>query len=130
MNVFVCTSCRNGGEGFAEALRESLHPWAEVLDIDCMSGCARDQTVAFRAQGKTAYLFGDLTRADLPELATFARLYAASVDGTFDDARVLGNLRSKALARIPDADAVPVAAKLSKAANPLDPDAPLRDNHS
>jgi predicted metal-binding protein len=128
VNVFVCTSCRKGGEGFAEALRHCLRAWAEVRDIDCMSGCSRDQTVAFRDQGKTAYLFGELTCADLPELENFARLYAASPDGIFADARVLGNLRTKALARIPDAGSV--AAKASKDANPLDQDAPLRDNQS
>jgi predicted metal-binding protein len=66
-----------------------------------MSGCARASTAAFRAPGKTAYLFGDLTAADLPDLITFARLYAASPDGTLADARPLGALRSKALARIP-----------------------------
>ena len=51
--------------------------------------------------GKTAYLFGDLTAADLPDLLTFARAYAASPDGTFADARPLGTLRTKAIARIP-----------------------------
>lgn len=66
-----------------------------------MSGCARAQTVAFRAKGKVAYLFGDITGADMDDLRHFARLYQASTDGTFPDARVLGDLRLKALARIP-----------------------------
>ena len=66
-----------------------------------MSGCARESTVAFRSPGKVAYLFGDLTEADLPDLLTFAKHYAAAPDGTFADARVLGPLRMKALARIP-----------------------------
>jgi predicted metal-binding protein len=66
-----------------------------------MSGCTRAQTVAFRAPGKVAYLFGDITAADIAELANFATLYAQSSDGTFPDARVLGNLRTKAIARIP-----------------------------
>ena len=48
-----------------------------------------------------AYLFGDITAGDFDDLQNFARLYAASKDGTFPDARVLGNLRTKALARIP-----------------------------
>jgi predicted metal-binding protein len=101
MKAFLCTSCRKGGEGFAEGLAEALKGLAEVEGIDCMSGCARDQTLAFRSPGKVAYLFGDLTTDDIPELANFARLYAASPDGTFPDARVLGGLRLKALARIP-----------------------------
>ena len=35
------------------------------------------------------------------DLLTFARLYFASADGVLDDARPLGALRTKALARIP-----------------------------
>jgi predicted metal-binding protein len=66
-----------------------------------MSGCRHAQTVAFRSPGKVAYLFGDITAADIPLLRSFARLYDASEDGTFADARVLGDLRTKALARIP-----------------------------
>jgi predicted metal-binding protein len=66
-----------------------------------MSGCTRPSTLAFRAPGKTTYLFGDLRAEDLADLLTFARLYAASPDGTFQDARPLGALRSKAIARIP-----------------------------
>lgn len=101
MKAFLCTTCRNGGEGFAAAVQLALGGLAEIVKIDCMSGCTRDQTLAFRATGKTAYLFGDLTLADLPELVAFARLYAASPDGRFDDARLLGALRHKAIARIP-----------------------------
>jgi len=74
---------------------------AQVSTVDCMSGCARPSTIAFRMAGKTAYLFGDITAQDLPDLLTFAHLYAASPDGNFADARPLGALRSKALARIP-----------------------------
>ena len=66
-----------------------------------MSGCTRASTIAFRAAGKTAYLFGDMTEDDLPDLITFVQLYAASPDGNFVDARVLGGLRTKAIARIP-----------------------------
>ena len=66
-----------------------------------MSGCTRASTIAFRAAGKTAYLFGDMTEDDLPDLITFVQLYAASPDGNFVDVRVLGGLRTKAIARIP-----------------------------
>ena len=99
MKMFVCTTCTPDGD-FVKIAQDHL-PQLEVTGVDCMSGCTRAQTVAFRAAGKVAYLFGDITQADLPELANFARLYAASPDGTFADARVLGNLRTKALARIP-----------------------------
>jgi predicted metal-binding protein len=97
--MFVCTTCTADG-GFVDVVRAGL-PEVDVVPVECMSGCARAQTVAFRAAGKVAYLFGEITEADFADLATFARLYAASSDGTFEDARVLGNLRTKALARIP-----------------------------
>ena len=104
MRVTLCASCALGQAGFADRLAKALRADnlpAEVATVDCMSGCTRPSTCAFRAAGKTAYLFGDLTEADLPDLITFARLYAASPDGSFADARVLGGLRMKAIARIP-----------------------------
>jgi len=101
MKLHVCTLCTLGRAGFAETLRAAMPEGVEVAEIACMSGCLRDQTVAFRATGKTAYLFGDITLADVAALQNFARLYAASPDGNFPDARVLGDLRTKAIARIP-----------------------------
>ncbi len=99
MKVFVCTSCTDDG-GFLDVVRAGLSNVA-VEGIDCMSGCTRAQTVAFRAPGKVAYLFGEITEADMDDLRRFVTLYAASSDGTFPDARVLGGLRLKAIARIP-----------------------------
>ena len=99
MNIYVCTTCAPEA-GFAEALQTQLADLT-VVPVDCMSGCTRPQTVAFRAPGKTAYLFGDITVKDSAELANFAKLYEGSPDGTFPDARVLGDLRTKAIARIP-----------------------------
>lgn len=99
MNIYVCTTCAPE-TGFAEVLQARL-PDLTVVPVDCMSGCTRPQTVAFRAPGKTAYLFGDITEEDSHELANFATLYEKSSDGTFADARVLGDLRTKAIARIP-----------------------------
>jgi predicted metal-binding protein len=101
MKLFVCTTCHLGSAGFAETLRQAMPAGVEVLEITCMSGCTRDQTVAFRAPGKTAYLFGDITESDIANLQNFARLYADSLDGNFVDARALGDLRTKAVARIP-----------------------------
>ncbi len=104
MNITLCATCALGRDGFAAPLSHALThagiPHAIAL-ADCLSGCTRPSALAFRAPGKTAYLFGDLTPADLPDLITFARLYAAAPDGTFPDARPLGPLRTKAIARIP-----------------------------
>ncbi len=104
IRITLCDNCALGREGFGATLDAALHDAgiaATVSGISCMSGCARESTAAFRARGKVAYLFGDLTEADLGDLVNFAVLYAASPDGAFADARPLGNLRTKALARIP-----------------------------
>jgi len=104
MQITLCTGCPLGQTGFAATLRDALTARgvaATLHQTDCMSGCARGSTIAFRAAGKTAFLFGDLTAADLPDLLTYAAAYAASPDGRFADARPLGDLRFKALARIP-----------------------------
>ena len=104
MQISVCGTCPLGKDGFAEKLRlatASLAFATEVGVVDCMSGCARESTLAFRSPGKVAYLFGDLTVADLPDLLAFAKHYHTSPAGCFADARVLGALRMKALARIP-----------------------------
>ena len=99
VSMLVCTDCTPDGT-FLNAARNGMADVA-VTPVGCMSGCRNTQTVGFRSPGKVAYLFGDITAADLPLLHNFARLYDASHDGTFADARVLGDLRSKALARIP-----------------------------
>jgi predicted metal-binding protein len=99
-SVTICRACL-GGPDLVQALSQALTTDFHITQTDCMSGCARAATVAFRAPGKMAYLFGDLTVADVPDLVTFARLYLTSADGTFADARPLGTLRTKAIARIP-----------------------------
>ena len=104
MIITFCASCALGQVGFADTARAALTMAgidAEIRTTDCMSGCTRPSICAFRAPGKTAYLFGDLAAEDLPDLLTFARLYAASPDGNLADARPLGALRTKAIARIP-----------------------------
>ncbi|MCB2126379.1 MAG: DUF1636 family protein [Rhodobacteraceae bacterium] len=100
----ICRSCPAGRAGLATALADAVAAAglaARIDETDCMSGCTRPSTVAVRADGKTAYLFGDLTEADIPSLVTFLRLYGATADGNLADARPLGSLREKALARIP-----------------------------
>ena len=102
--VTICASCPAGRAGLATTLRSALAQAglaATVRETDCMSGCTRPSTLAFRAPGKVAYLFGEIAEADMPDILTFVRHYAASADGTFPDARLLGGLRLKAMARIP-----------------------------
>lgn len=98
----LCRSCEGAEPGFPAMLARALAGLPVVVrTVDCMSGCTRAPTLAFRAAGKTAYLFGEIGRADLPDIVTFVGLYLASDDGNFADARVLGGLREKAVARIP-----------------------------
>ena len=102
--VTVCRACPAGQAGWTDRLKGAFA--ADGIDVDvretaCMSGCTRPSTLSFRAIGKTAYLFGDLTEADVPNLLTFLRLYLESYDGNLADARPLGSLREKAIARIP-----------------------------
>lgn len=101
IRVTVCTSCESREKGFSDQLRQALDGRAEVNETECMSGCVRGPAVAVRSAGKTAYLFGEITATDIPDLHRFVTLYAQSRDGSFADARVLGGLRMKALARIP-----------------------------
>ena len=101
-SIILCQSCPTSLTPWAQTLAKALEnlPYT-VTTTECMSACTRPATVAFRAGGKTAYLFGDLTPDDLPTLITVAQLYLASPDGSFPDARPLGTLRTKAIARIP-----------------------------
>lgn len=104
LNITVCSSCPAGQTGLAALIKAALierNLAARVAESECMSGCARPSSIAFRQHGKTAYLFGDVSNADLDDLLRFTGLYLASPDGAFADARPLGALRFKALARIP-----------------------------
>ncbi len=103
-NVIACASCPGAiGPALRRTFAEAGMPGFAVSETDCMSGCARGPTLAFRAPGKTAYLFGEITAANLPEILVFARLYAAARDGVIADARPLGRLRLQLIARIPGA---------------------------
>ncbi len=102
--VTVCRSCPAGGAGLATVIRAAIAAAGlpvTVGEVDCMSGCTRPSTVAVRAPDKTAYLFGDTGEADVSNLMTFLGLYLAASDGNLADARPIGTLREKALARIP-----------------------------
>lgn len=104
--VVVCTTCEGtDGEGFAAALREVLAAEGmafAVQEHECMSNCARPQSMAFSAPGKATYLFGNIDPArDLADTMAFARLYAASSDGWIEDARPAGRLRHCLIGRVP-----------------------------
>ncbi|CUH88029.1 putative metal-binding protein [Phaeobacter sp. CECT 5382] len=100
----LCNTCQGADPTLAQQLMDTLAEAgqnAKVQQVDCMSGCKRPQTLSLRQSGKTAYLFGEITSADLADIVTLVRLFADSPDGNFADARPLGALRMKAIARIP-----------------------------
>lgn len=100
----LCRTCRDADPalfGQLAAALEAAGVAVRLQQADCMSGCQRPQTLAARQSGKTAYLFGEITASDLPDILTFLRMYGDSPDGNFADARPLGQLRFKAIARIP-----------------------------
>ena len=107
--VIVCSRCRDdrtrepGAAFLLPRLAEALDPAAfRIETVDCMAACERPIAVAFRAAGKTTYMFGDIDAAgDAQPLADFARLYASLADGWCNEGQRPAGLRGKTLARIP-----------------------------
>lgn len=111
--IIVCTSCRHwsrttpAGPLLIDNLRNALV--VEGLDLvfdvsgsDCMAGCDHPCTVAWRADGKATWLFGDIEpEADVGDLVRFAWLYQGLEDGWCRAADRPGKLARTALARIP-----------------------------
>ncbi len=101
-------SCRPGRDILAALGRAVLPDGSPLADVyrlagmACLAGCARPCTVAFQAEGKTWYLFGDLSAEDVGEsLAGFAALYRGIPDGMTRSGERPPGLAGKTLARIP-----------------------------
>ncbi len=107
--ILICTECRGTEPAAAliAGLSPAVGPDFSLHAVGCMSGCTRPGALAFRAEGKASYLFGDADPDMLADIAGFARLYASLPDGWITDARTLGRLRHAALARIPAAPVAP-----------------------
>lgn len=103
-HLLICGSCQGPGaaEGLGQRLEALLGPGWTVSTVDCMGGCVRPVAIAFRAEGKASYLFGDVPpHGAEPDILAFARAFAAKADGWITDARGFGSLRQGSLARIP-----------------------------
>ncbi len=102
-HLLVCASCH--GADRAQVLIDRLAaalPQFEVGAVECMSGCQRPGTMAFRAEGKASYLFGDIDPdAAIDDILAFAKAFVDAPDGWITDARRFGALRTGAIARIP-----------------------------
>ena len=114
-HLIVCTTCtRTNGDckpgmalisalqALASACGVALPEGFRVAGTVCMSGCSHPCTVAFVADGKTSYLFGDIDPvADVDALLEFAALYQARADGATRWAERPDAIRRKILGRIP-----------------------------
>lgn len=110
--VVVCTTCRNRetreqpGTKLATLLEAELSgaefEGFEVSVVACMAGCDRPCAVAFQADGKASYLFGDIEPGrDSDALVAFARQYAELDDGWCSSIQRPEGLKGKTLSRIP-----------------------------
>lgn len=121
-SILVCTTCAStwqngqrvgtsGGEQLLDRLETYLaeHPAGAiaVAPTQCMSACSHACAVAFAAEGKYSYVFGDLPHdaANLDRtveaIATCAALYADRPDGLLAWAERPEPLKNGVLARIP-----------------------------
>lgn len=101
--ISICAGCDpDAAARMAQEVRGLLGPATDVALAGCMNVCARPVSVAFRAPGKAAWLFAGVDPATQgPEVAAFARLYAADAGGDVSDARPCGQLRFCLIGRIP-----------------------------
>ncbi|WP_249689338.1 DUF1636 domain-containing protein [Stappia sp. WLB 29] len=110
--ITVCTTCRDPEtrerpgadliETLNAALAENGLAHVSVEGAACMAGCSRPCTVAYQAEGKASYLFGDIEPArDVATLVAFARQYAELEDGWCSSLQRPEGLKGKTLARMP-----------------------------
>jgi predicted metal-binding protein len=123
-DIVVCTTCRPAGASrerpadglnLLEAVQEVLLSAQSNTDAPlgvrvrgqaCMSGCNRACTVAFQAEGKQTYYFGDLV-ADAEtadQVVACAQLHRLSADGSMARNRRPERLRQGILACLPASD--------------------------
>ena len=118
-DVIVCTTCRPAGasrelpadgELLFEAVQmaqlgDDAGAWAQVRvsGVACLSSCGRACSVAFQAQGKYTFVFGDLK----PDEETARRvlecgaMHARASDGMLQRNERPARLRSGIVARLP-----------------------------
>lgn len=107
--VFICSTCAESGDDPKGAaliadVTARLAPFGdfEVRAQACLNVCDKPIALAFRAEGKAAYLFAGVDGGtDAADVAAFAKLYADAPDGWVEDARPAGRLRFCLIGRIP-----------------------------
>jgi predicted metal-binding protein len=116
--LFVCTSCasvwqdgkrigESGGQKLLNQLQHLVQDWElrdhfSIQAVECMSACNRSCVVAFAAEGKVTYLFGDLASdASISAVLECASKYYAKQDGLLPWSERPEPLKKGILARIP-----------------------------
>lgn len=107
--VFICTTCAElDGDPKGTALIADVSARLdrlgdfEVCGHECLNVCDKPTALAFRSEGKAAYLFAGVDAGtDGADVEAFARLYQDAVDGWIEDARPAGRLRFCLIGRIP-----------------------------
>ncbi|WP_414576638.1 DUF1636 family protein [Anabaena sp. CCY 9402-a] len=116
--LFVCTTCasvwqdgkrigESGGQKLLNKLQNLAENWElrnqfPIQAVECMSACNRSCVVAFAAEGKLTYLFGDLVVDDsISAVLECASKYYAKENGLLPWSERPEPLKKGILAKIP-----------------------------
>ncbi|MEH2193621.1 MAG: DUF1636 family protein [Nostoc sp.] len=116
--LFVCTTCASvwqngkrvgisGGEQLLHRLQELSQGWElqekfSIRAVECMSACNRSCVIAFAAEGKSTYLFGDLpVNGSASAVLECASQYYTKSDGLLPWSERAEPLKKGILAKIP-----------------------------
>ncbi|MEQ1653910.1 MAG: DUF1636 domain-containing protein [Hyphomicrobium sp.] len=92
VTLYVCITCRAGepvidGEQprgarlHAAVLAAGPPDGVDVRAVECLSACTQGCSIALTAPGRWSYVYGRMTEADVPEILSGAKGYAAAPDG-------------------------------------------------
>ena len=111
--IYVCTTCKTAddpsperaGARLVKALQEvaTTHEADVTIEgVECLSVCKRPCTVAFSAQDKWTYVYGDFTADDSAEaILACAAQYRATTDGLIPWKERPDALKKGVIARLP-----------------------------
>ena len=113
--ITVCISCRpendqnRPGFDLIKKLRRAIASCDATISDNfqisgaaCMAGCDRPCTIAYQANHKATYLFGDIDPVEnIDDLIAFAHQYANLDDGWCSSSTRPEGLDGKTLARVP-----------------------------
>jgi len=116
-NLFVCTTCgsqwqdgKRVGESSGQQLLQELQQLAQdwelqhqfsIQGVECMSACSHSCVIAFAAEAKLTYLFGNLPIDSVSAVLQCASQYYRKPDGLLPWAERPEPLKKGILAKIP-----------------------------